>query len=902
MTEIGGSPLTMVQIRRLSWLALPFFALACGGSEGNGEGNDSTGNVPMDMGSPPDMGDPVVDMGNPVDLPTVRATPDEIDFQFVLVNTSVSQNITIENTSDVDAIIQFDDFVNVDLCRFMTRDSFCIDVEDEPDGFRLDAGDTLQVQVQGTAQLAGVDETGSFNVVFCDEPNGCTAQVELAYSSVSSAFDCATGDDPTFDIGEVNLDSTIVRNLDCENIIALPVALAEPRFESASNDAFSIDGMAVVGDVDPGQTVVLPIQVEGDVQEEKTGGLILQYQVFGMTVSNRIEVTAEVGGADLQLSREAVDFRQCSTLATCSETVVITNAGVDQLVFEPFIESSNNATLMLEPNTATDVQPGQSVNFVLSLDAASAGNFAGAVRFESNDPDRLEFELPFSGEGVSTGTCNNFAIDRNSIDFGLVPSFRSAQQYVVLDNRSGSPCLVRAIGLTPDTSDTFSLPIDDNLLLIPANNRATLPIEFTPPGQSTSSGTVEFQISSPFDPFRSVDIAGEGTEALLLSAAPTEIDLGTVPTDCVSTSTRASLNNLGVSAINVNAFSTLEGEVSFSIPNDPSGPVSPLFERPFQIDFTPMGDGPVADTIQVQTSAGTQFISLFAEQAPSRTERFTQPVSNQADVLIVVDNNNTNSPNGTTVSTLAPDWFDRAAANGIDLRMAVTSTDLTQEDGLFAPIDGGPERVVDASALPSPAEVLQANVGSLSSGFATPRGLDALVRALTPRAVTLLNPNFYRPDAMLTVVFVQDEQDQSSADADELLAFLQQFKGHRNREAFAVAAITGGDEGCNEPSKSATASPRLVTMQEATAGPFFSICIISAIQPDFFDRALGVRDTFLLDSVPDPDTISVSLDGTTVSPSAYSYDETSNGIVFDVAPANGSSIEVTYGSACDPIP
>jgi len=892
----------MRALPRLAWLALPLFAVGCGSEGGNG--NDD-GPTPVDMGQP-DMG-MEVDMGDPmVDLPTVRATPDEIDFGFVLSETTVSQVISIENTSDVDTRIEFDNFVNVDLCRFGALTAFCVDDQGQEDGFRLDAGDSLEITVQGSAQLAGVEESGSFDVVFCDEPMGCTARVELEYESVSSAFDCAANDEP-FDIGLVNLDSTIVRELECSQIIALPVALSAPRFESASDDAFSIDGDALAGNVEPGGLLVLPVQVVGDMLEEKEGGLVLDYQVGGLNVSNRIEVLATVGGPDLRLSREAVDFRQCSTLATCSETIVVSNVGVDDLFFEVFIEDQNNATLTIDPNSA-ELQPGQSVDLVLSIDASAAGDFAANVRVESTDPDRQEFDIPLSGEGVVTGTCNDFALDRNSVDFGTVPIFRSVQQNVVLENRSGSPCLIRGIGLDPSSDPEFSLPVDATQFLIPPNGQAVLPIDFTPVANGTSDGDAGFEISSPFDPVRTVDLAGQGTvldgqgrDNLLLSAAPTEIDLGTVPSSCTTTSTRASLNNLGVFSISVNAFSTLEGEPAFALNNAPNGPIQPLLVRPFTVDFTPSGDGPFADTIQVQTSAGTQFVGLFGERADSRTETFGQPVSNKADVLVIVDNNNTNGPNGTTLASTAPDWFAQAAANGIDVRMGVTSTDLNQEDGLFVPIDGGPERVVDANALPTPEEALQENIGTLSAGGGSPRGLDALVRATTPRALSLLNPNFYRPDAHLVIVFVVDEVDFSSADPQETLAYLEQFKGSRNREAMVVAAVTGGDEGCSEPAKSAQASTRIETLRAATAGPFHSICDGSPFPDAFIDRALGVRDAFLLDSVPDPDSIDVTLDGTPVSPSAYTYDATSNGIIFDVPPAAGSQIAVTYSSACDPI-
>lgn len=889
----------MRSLPRLTWLALFSFAVACGSEGGNGNGNGNSG--PVDMGRPDTGGNMMVDMGNGmVDLPTVRATPDDIDFGFVLSNTTVSQIVTLENTSDEDATVQFDNFSNVDLCRFGALTAFCVDDQGEEDGFSLDAGDTLEITVQASAQLAGVEETGSFDVIFCDEPMGCRVQVELEYESVSSAFDCATEEEP-FDIGLVNLDSTIVRDLECNQIIALPVALSAPDFESASDDAFSIDGDALAGNVEPGQTIVLGIEVVGDALGEKEGVLRLDYQVGATSVTNRVEVLAEVGGPDLELSREAVDFRRCSTLATCSETVVVSNVGVDELFFEVFLEDQTNATLAADPNSA-ELQPGESVNLLLSIDAATTGPFAATVRFESTDPDRQDFDLPLSGEAVETGTCNNFAIDRNSVDFGSVPYFRSAQQSVVLANRSGSPCLIRAIGKTLTTDPEFSLPIDDNQFLIPANGQATLPIQFTPLASTGSAmGDLNFQISSPFDPTRTIALAGQAVQDPLLAAAPTEIDLGTIPAGCTTTSTRASLNNLRVSSVTVNAFSTLEGEPAFIIQNAPNGPIQPLFERPFTVDFLPTAAGPFADTIQVQTSAGTQFISLFGERAEDRTETFGQPASNQADVLIVVDNNNANGPNGTTLASTAADWFARAAANGIDLRIGVTSTDLNQEDGLFVPIDGGPERVVDAGAQPTPEEALRDNIGTLSGSSGSVQGLDAVVRAMTPRALSILNPNFYRPGAHLAIVFVQDQADLSAADPRETLAFLDQFKGRRDREAFTVAAVTGGDEGCDEPAKSAQASPRIETLRAATGGPFHSICSGAPFPDDFIDRALGVRESFLLDSVPDPDTIEVMLDGTPVSPSAYSYDADSNGLVFDVAPAAGSQVAVTYSSACDPI-
>lgn len=185
-----------------------------------------------------------------------------------------------------------------------------------------------------------------------------------------------------------------------------------------------------------------------------------------------------------------------------------------------------------------------------------------------------------------------------------------------------------------------------------------------------------------------------------------------------------------------------------------------------------------------------------------------------------------------------------------------------------------------------------------TSGRYTEAGLEVALHAMEKAAVAgECNDGFLRDDSKTLLVLVSDEPDQSPDYWSDYVNDIRYLA-----PSSSVTAIVGDPvEGC------ATAAPgeHYLEAAAATGGAFLSIC--ASDWGGYFETlaalaATGVRDTFLLASLPDPATIEVSLDydisdDSPGAPAAgWTYDAGQNAIVFggDAVPPSGTRISVTF--------
>jgi hypothetical protein len=234
------------------------------------------------------------------------------------------------------------------------------------------------------------------------------------------------------------------------------------------------------------------------------------------------------------------------------------------------------------------------------------------------------------------------------------------------------------------------------------------------------------------------------------------------------------------------------------------------------------------------------------------------------DLLFVIDNSGSMGEEQTNLAANFPAFIQVIAESGLDYRVAVTTSgmDYTYQQQLPPPIggtiptsqDGGdngamlqpsactmPSRWIDAAhADPAMAFSCAANVGTTGPSDEMP--LAAMRAAFDDRMTDGTNSGFRRPDALLGVVFLTDENDCSYEQSVTLsfaqtlcdsmmepvsnyVGFLDSYTGDRGR--WATAVIAGpGPSACSSTFGNADYAQRLdefVTMT-GTNAVFSSIC------------------------------------------------------------------------------
>jgi len=278
------------------------------------------------------------------------------------------------------------------------------------------------------------------------------------------------------------------------------------------------------------------------------------------------------------------------------------------------------------------------------------------------------------------------------------------------------------------------------------------------------------------------------------------------------------------------------------------------------------------------------------------TDEFIQEGNFQTDILWVVDNSCSMSEEQSTLGDDFVSFHGIVAAQGVDYRIAVVTTD--DEDFV------GSTKVIDSST-PSGAQVFAANCHLGTNGSGTERGLRYGWEALE-KAVLNQSPNhdFYRANAGLRVVFVTDENDQSSSSWSTYLGYYQGLKLNPNH--VILSAICGTDglnaQSCNGAGGDANAGTGYVDVVNATGGILASICDSDWSQAltNMGWQSLSLADTLALSEEPIPSTITVEINGVGLSQGWY-YDSVINAVILepDYVPEDGDVIHVTYQTVGD---
>ena len=174
---------------------------------------------------------------------------------------------------------------------------------------------------------------------------------------------------------------------------------------------------------------------------------------------------------------------------------------------------------------------------------------------------------------------------------------------------------------------------------------------------------------------------------------------------------------------------------------------------------------------------------------------------------------------------------------------------------------------------------------------------------MTSEAIEMTDPGecnngFMRPEAMLHIIMVSDEPEQSPMAWNHYVDKVIAKKGSASNVKFSAVA---GDYpgGC----PTAEAGTGYYDAVNATGGVFLSICSEWATPTNLSMLAAASiqQSAFELSATPHPVSIRVFVNGTE-RVSGWIYDGPTNTVVFEEAiPAEGDHIRITYGglTICD---
>lgn len=594
---------------------------------------------------------------------------------------------------------------------------------------------------------------------------------------------------------------------------------------------------------------------------------------------------------------------------------------------------------------ALGIAVGSSVDLLVKLSPASIGRKELELTVFSNDRLEPESRVVITADAVALPPCQLVA-SASSLSFGHIvpPDFKElALTLANAGTQPGELCLLSSIELLPGSHPLFSLPAGPvpSLELGPQET-ANLIVRAWPQGPTTAgivlaSGNLQVHLSAPAQPLRQFPLtASVGLGCL--SIAPDEADFGTVQLGCTSAAKSFSVYNICAAEMTVTSI-----EVAAAAGQRAGGPACPgpaacpellLASAPvpdggfslspggspaaFSLRYRPIDLGADFGAVAVTALQGGQPVSYLAtlqgraDTSGLNTDVFVQDAQPKADILLVIDNSCSMSEEQQSLAQNFASFIQHASSQAVDFRIAVTTTDDSSsgEQGRFVSGAAHPETVLTQTTADLEAK-FRAKVSVGTSGAGPEQVLGPALRALSAPLVTTVNAGFLRQEAVLAVVGVTDEPDQSPLPYAYYLDGFRNLKGPTRPHLFTFNAIAGF---FTAPPPGCAADPddgRLAAVATLTAGVKESICTADWAKSlqTLGKTAFGFRTHFALNAVPDlagGKSITVQIDGAAVPSvdsrgvTVWTYDPTSNAIDFEpgYTPGPGQRLEVSYFVGC----
>jgi len=410
---------------------------------------------------------------------------------------------------------------------------------------------------------------------------------------------------------------------------------------------------------------------------------------------------------------------------------------------------------------------------------------------------------------------------------------------------------------------------------------------------------------------------------------------GTLLLDCGGTEDRLVIRNRGLAPLSVQAVEVLDASGAFEIDFQDPLPNRTLILGPRErlevmVRFVPEEVGRFTGGIELVLDGDPVSIGWTAEATDQATvtERFQQTQTLSTDVVFVIDDSASMREEQELLRGNFRSFLQSADDGFTDYRIAVTTTNVEGIGGRFVPtssvtgdVDGdgdidefdtfeerfrARERWADRSSEPSPETKFRRLSEVGVSGQGVEKGLEAAALSVSPENRFAPNFGFFRDDALLSFIFVSDEDDQSPGTVRDWVQRLRAAKADGNVRASAVVGPL--PDGCETETERIAPAPRYAEAARRLGGVTASVCSEDWAQvlEDVSGIALGLRTRFALAGRP-AELPQVRVNGDLRPPVLeqgtvqWTFDEEERAVVFETltTPALGADIEIEYPLACE---
>ena len=487
--------------------------------------------------------------------------------------------------------------------------------------------------------------------------------------------------------------------------------------------------------------------------------------------------------------------------------------------------------------------------------------------------------LPPIDEGLEPA----IQLDPPVVDFGLMQPGDRAQRTVTVTN-VGEDVLNFDGWLMEGSPDFELIGIDDLPERLEVDMAATFDVVFSPSTAGNIGATVWINSDDPLNAQAELILAGEGSGPAL-RISPDPYDFYSVFVGC-GDDTELTLANVGDGDLVIDDVAIQSDAGQFSLQSNLSLPLTlgPGQDTSVIVGFSALAAGSAEGTLTVTSNdpRGEVMATQLAEgaYAGQRIDTFVMPEDPAVDILFAIDQ--------------SCSMDSRSANLGSNFNTFIDSLDEVTSNWQVGVVTQSTACINDTRFTGTTTNLISRFTSAVGLGTeeaATERLFTLTQAALGKTAPGQCNAGMIRDDALLHVVLVSDEFEQSGVSPGTFVTDVWSYKdsptdvrisgiicpnnrcdsGDGHNGGYAQAVNLGGGEQLNILTNNWGASA--VTLAETSVD--------------------GVG-RFELSGTPDPNSMTVRVNGDVANTGWY-LDQSTNEVVFDMRPSPGADIEVTYG-------
>ncbi len=444
---------------------------------------------------------------------------------------------------------------------------------------------------------------------------------------------------------------------------------------------------------------------------------------------------------------------------------------------------------------------------------------------------------------------------------------------------------------------SFSIWQDPGPITLLEAETEEITVLFEAAGANAIAAQVMVRSNDPDEPTVPVNLVGEGAVPDLV-VIPDPLDMGSTYVGCNKVN-EVLLSNNGLEELTIYSYAYSDPAIPFTVVSGPTLPIT-LQAGEFTslgIQFVPADNSVSLGSLQIVSNdpddAGIYNATQMGtgEYIATYEQYWENPVDPPSDIIFSVDQSCSMDDDAANLASNFSSFINELSNYSNDWQIMVVNDDNgCTNSGILTPSTPNFQSTFSSA--------VQSGGGSYTESLLT-----VTANAVENTDSGECNFGFMRSNAMLHVVMVSDEPEQSWGAWSDYVNQINTKKG--NSDNVRLSSIAGDyPSGCWASGNSADPGTGYWEATNATNGVFLSICSnwASPSNLQVLAEASVISDAYPLDHEPLPETILVYHNGTSIT-GTWTYDDSLQSVVFDsgLAPEEGDTIRIVYSTpaTCD---